>query len=113
MHRLPAKPFAPAQSLKPLQGSWAREKNGRSAAAYTTEYHPARLQPGHGGISPWDHASPKLRSTLSNVTVYDELVITARPPPPPSPASTPEARARPAFDGVLIAFAGAAGRTGG
>eukprot|EP01052_Picozoa_sp_SAG31_P013585 SAG31_NODE_820_length_11808_cov_16.331540_2_plen_138_part_00 len=81
LHRLPAKPFAPAQSLKPLSGSWAREKNARSAAAYGPEYHPARLQPDHKGISPWDHASPKLRSTLSNATVYDELVcaIEAQP----------------------------------
>jgi hypothetical protein len=73
MHRLPAKPFAPAQSLKPLQGSWAREKNGRTAANFGPEYHPQRIEPGHGGISPWDHASPKVRATLSNMTTYDEI----------------------------------------
>ena len=39
----------------------------------SVEYHPRRLKLNHGGISQWDHASPKCRAVLANMTSYDEL----------------------------------------
>ncbi len=39
----------------------------------SVEYHPRRLKLDHGGISQWDHASPKCRAVLANMTSYDEL----------------------------------------
>eukprot|EP01043_Picozoa_sp_COSAG02_P045741 COSAG02_NODE_4215_length_5621_cov_3.231800_2_plen_142_part_00 len=54
-------------------GSFAREKNSRLADIPSVEYHPRRLQLDHGGISQWDHASPKCRAVLANMTSYDEL----------------------------------------
>ena len=103
LHRVPSKPFAPAQGLKALEGAqqgtlrspslrslaltkalcvsslraragtFAREKNARVSEVPSVEFHPRRLKLDHGGISQWDHASPKCRAVLANMTSYDEL----------------------------------------
>jgi hypothetical protein len=76
-HRAPSKPWAPPQGITLLDGGFARNKNARAESKPHLEWHPRRLPAGaaqlHAGVSPWDHASPKLRATLSNMSTYDHL----------------------------------------
>ena len=76
----PARPRAPRPALFPLRlfdgavvvqlaGGFAREKMIRTQDAIPREYHPPRLQPGHGGISQWDHASPKVCTNAAHTNV--------------------------------------------